>query len=186
MKARRFVVILVSAAGMLVLAATSSAQNADKEKLIEIEKAFAANSSPGTQLASVVKKYVYDGPVTQLTTMGQVGTLQKARLVQLTSAPDPTDPNARSVASLSQFHVGIYGTTALVSYKQTSTDTGHKDAALNITAHLGCLDTFVKRNGAWYLIGGGCASDEPISRAVWDAAKKAMAQAPEDIKQAYQ
>jgi hypothetical protein len=81
--------------------------------------------------------------------------------------------------------VDLYGTTALVSYKQTNTDTGHKDAALNITQHFGCLDTFVKRTGEWYWIGGGCASDAPLPQSVWDGVKKAISQEPKDIQQAY-
>jgi hypothetical protein len=175
----------ICAIGLLVLAATAVAQDADKEKLIEIENAFAANPDPGPQAAAVVKKYVYDGPTNQLTSLGRVGTLPKARIVELSSKPDPSDPNVKSSQKLSDFHVDIYGSTALVSYKQTTTDTGHKDPALNVTVHLGCLDTFVKANGAWYFIGGGCAPDAPVPQSVWDAAKKAMEQEPKDIQQAY-
>jgi hypothetical protein len=73
----------------------------------------------------------------------------------------------------------------LVSYKLTSTDTGHKDPTLNVTIHVGCLDTFVKRNGAWYYIGGGNAPDAPIPQSVWDAYKKTIEQEPKDVHQAY-
>jgi hypothetical protein len=175
----------ICAIGLLVLASTAVAQDADKQKLIEIENEFAANPNPGPQSAAVAKKYVYDGPVNQLTTLGRVGALPKARIVELSSAPDPSDPNVKSSVKLSDLKVDIYGTTALVSYKQTSTDTGHKDPALNVTVHLGCLDTFVKTNGSWYVVGGGCASDSPMPQSVWDAAKKAMEQEPKDIQQAY-
>jgi hypothetical protein len=185
MKTRRFIMMFMSIAGMLVLAARTTAQNTDKEKLIEIERAFAANPNANAKTAAIVKKYLYDGPINQLTALGRVGTLSKARIVQLASAPDPSDPNARSVTEVSQFHVDIYGTTALVSYKQTSTDTGHKEAALDSSGRYGCLDTFVKRNGSWLYVGGGCAPAEPFSQAVWDAAKKAMAQEPKDLQQAY-
>jgi|HubBroStandDraft_1064217.scaffolds.fasta_scaffold240010_1 hypothetical protein len=171
--------------GLLVLAATAVAQDADKQKLIEIENAFAANQDPGPQAAAVAKKYVYDGATTTLTTLGRVGTLPKARIIELSSAPDPSDPNVKTSQKLSDFHVEIYGSTALVSYKQTSSDTGHKDPALNVTVHLGCLDTFVNAKGAWYWIGGGCASDAPIPQSVWDASKKAIAQEPKDLQQAY-
>jgi hypothetical protein len=170
---------------MLAIAAAVVAQDADKEKLIEIEKAFAANPNPGPQSVAVVKQYVYEGPVNQLTPMGRVGTLPKATIVEFSATGDPADPNVKSSQKLSDFHVDIYGTTALVSYKQTTTDTGHKDAALNITTHITCLDTFVKRNGTWYVIGGACSSSTPVSQSTWDAAKKAIAQEPKDIQQAY-
>ena len=175
----------ICAIGLLVLAATAVAQDADKQKLIEIENTFAANQDPSPQAAAIAKKYVYDGPTTTLTTLGRVGTLPKARIIELSSAPDPSDPNVKTSQKLSDVHVDIYGTTALVSYKQTSTDTGHKDPALNVSVHLGCLDTFVKANGAWYWIGGGCSSDAPIPQSVWDASKKAIEQEPKDLQQAY-
>jgi hypothetical protein len=171
--------------GLLVLAATAVAQDADKQKLIEIENAFAANQDPGPQAAAVAKKYVYDGPVTTLTNLGRVGTLPKARIVELSTAPDPSDPNVKTSQKLADFHVDIYGATALVSYKQTSTDTGHKDPALNVTVHVGCLDTFVKTSGVWYWVGGGCAPDAPLPKSVWDASRKAIEQEPKDLQQAY-
>jgi hypothetical protein len=114
----------ICAIGLLVVAATAVAQDADKQKLIEIENAFAANQDPGPQAAAIAKKYVYDGPTTTLTTLGRVGTLPKARIIELSSAPDPSDPNVKTSQKLSDVHVDISGTTALVSYKQTSTDTG--------------------------------------------------------------
>jgi hypothetical protein len=175
----------ICAIAVFALASTALAQDADKQKLIQIENDFAANQTPGPQSAALAKKYIYDGPANQLTVFGRVGTLPKARIVELSGTPDPTDPNVKSTQKLSDFHVDIYGTTALVSYKQTSTDTDHKDPTLNATIHAGCLDTFVKTNGAWYWIGGGCASDAPIPQSLWDAAKKAMAQEPKDIQQAY-
>jgi hypothetical protein len=177
--------IPICALGLLMLAATAVAQDADKQKLIEIENAFAANQDPGPQSAAVAKKQVYDGPVTTLTTMGRVGTLSKARIVELSSAPDPSDPNVKTSQKLSEFHVDIYGTTALVSYKEISTDKGHKDPTLDVTTRLGCLDTFVKTNGTWYWIGGGCASEAPLPQPVWDAYKKAIEQEPKDVQQAY-
>lgn len=175
----------ICAVVLLSIAGTAAAQETDKAKLIEIEKAFAANAQPGPQAASIAGQYLFDGPLNQLTTMGRVGTLPKARVVELFTAPDPSDPDAKTTQTVADFHVDIYGTTALVAYKQTNTDTGHKDAALNITQHLGCLDTFVKRNGAWLWIGGGCSSTEPIPPAVWNATKKAIMQEPKDVQQAY-
>jgi hypothetical protein len=175
----------ICAIGLLVLTATAVAQDADKEKVIAIEKAFAANPDPGPQSAAVAKQYLYDGPLNQLTPTGRVGTLPKARVVELSAKPDPTDPNVKTSLTVSDFHVDIYGSTALVSYKQTNTDTGHKDPALDFTYHLGCLDTFVKNKEAWYWVGGGCSSETPIPQLVWDAIERAMEQEPKDIQQAY-
>jgi len=175
----------ICAIGLLVLTATAVAQDADKEKLIAIEKAFAANPDPGPQSAAVAKQYLYDGPLNQLTLTGRVGTLPKARVVELSAKPDPTDPNVKTSLTVSDFHVDIYGSTALVSYKQTNTDTGHKDPALDFTYHLGCLDTFVKNKDAWYWVGGGCSSETPIPQLVWDAIERAMEREPKDIQQAY-
>lgn len=175
----------ICAIGLLVLTATAVAQDADKEKVIAIEKAFAANPDPGPQSAAVAKQYLYDGPLNQLTLTGRVGTLPKARVVELSAKPDPTDPNVKTSLTVSDFHVDIYGSTALVSYKQTNTETGHKDPALDFTYHLGCLDTFVKNKDAWYWVGGGCSSETPIPQLVWDAIERAMEQEPKDIQQAY-
>jgi hypothetical protein len=175
----------ICALSLLVLASSAVAQDADKAKLIEIEKAFAASANPGPESAAVAKQYLYDGPLNQLTPMGRVGMLPKARVMEFFTAPDPTDPNVKTSVTLADFHVDLYGTTALVTYKQSNTDTGHKDPALNVTEHFGCLDTFVKRNAAWTIIGTACSPDQPIPQAVWDAVKKAMSQQPKDIQQAY-
>jgi hypothetical protein len=177
--------VLICAIGLLVLSATVVAQDADKAKLIEIEKAFAANPNPGPESIAVVKQYVFDGATTELTSMGRVGTLPKAKILEFSTAPDPSDPNVKSTIKVSDFHVETYGSTALVSYKQTSTDTGHKDPTLNATTHLGCLDTFAKRSAAWYWIGGGCASEAPIPQSIWDANKKAISQEPKDLQDAF-
>jgi hypothetical protein len=160
-------------------------QDADKEKLIAIEKEFAANPNPGPESAAVSKKYLYDGSLNQVTGTGRVGTLSKARIVELSSKPDPSDPNVRSSISVSDFHVDVYGQTALVSYKLTGTDTGHKDTALNTTDHFGCMDTFIKRNGNWYAVGNACSPSEPLPQAEWEAVKKAISQAPKDVQEAY-
>jgi hypothetical protein len=175
----------ICAMGLLVLASTAIAQDADKQKLIEIEKAFAANPNPGPQSAAVAKQYIYDGPLNQLTPMGHVGVFPKSKIVELSSTGDPSDPDVKSTQVLSDFHVDIYGTTALVSYKQTTTDTGHKETALNTTYHVACLDTFIKTGEGWQVIGGGCSSTTPITPSVWAAAKKAMTEEPKDIQQAY-
>jgi hypothetical protein len=184
MKVLRITVPICTVA-LLVLAATAVAQDADKAKLIEIEKIFAANANPSPESAANVKQYVFDGDTTELTSMGRVGTMSKAKILEFSSAPDPSDPNVKSSVKVSDFHVDTYGSTALVSYKQVTTDTGHKDPTLNVTFHLGCLDTFVKRSQAWYWVGGGCASDAPIPQSVWDASKKAMSQEPKDLQDAF-
>jgi len=147
---------------MLVLSAVVMAQDADKQKLIEIEKAFAANATQGPELAALAKQYFYDGPSLPVDWAGAYWNITKARVVELYSKPDPSDPNVKSSASVSDIRVELYGDTALATYKFTNTDTGHKDPALNTTDHFGCLDTFVKRNGQWYLAGGACSHEGPI------------------------
>jgi hypothetical protein len=171
--------------GMLVFSATVMAQDADKQKLIEIEKAFAATATPGPESGAVAKQYFYDGPLVQVTGTGRVGTLPKARVVELVSKPDPSDPDVKSSGSVSDIHIELYGDTALVSYKYDNTDTGHKDAALNATDHYGCLDTFVKQKGQWLMVGSACARVGPIPQAEWAALKKARTQEPKDVQQAY-
>ena len=171
--------------GMLLPSALAVAQDADKQRLIEIENAFASQPNPGAQAAAVTKRYFYDGALNQVTGMGRVGTLPKSRVVELFSKPDPADPTVKSSQKVSDLHVDIYRDTALVSYKLTNTDTGHKDPALNTTDHYGCLDTFVKRNGQWYVIGNACSPDSPLPQSEWDAVKKARTQEPKDVQKAY-
>ncbi len=182
---RMRVVLSVSAIGLFVLCFPAKTQNADAQKLIEIEKAFATQTGGGPKLGALAKQYYYEGPIIQLKAMGRVGTLPKARIVELSSKPDPNDPNARAATTESDFHVEIYGDTALVSYKGSETDSGHKDAALNTTDHFGCLDTFVKRNGQWYVIGGACSSSAPLPASEWNAVKKARTREPKDVQQAF-
>lgn len=184
MKTMRVVLSLL-VVGLFVLCFPAKTQNADEQKLIEIEKAFAAQATPGPEAAAVAKQHLYEGSLNQLTPMGRVGTLPKARIVELSSKPDPTDPNTKVATTPSDFHVDIYGDTALVSYKMAETDTGHKDTALNTTDHFGCLDTFVRRNGQWYVVGNACAPSAPLPASEWNAVKKAIAQEPKDLQQAY-
>ena len=160
-------------------------QDADKEKLIAIEKEFAAHPNPGPEAAAVSKKYLYDGSLNQVSVLGRVGTLSKSRVIELNSKPDPSDPDVKSSVTISDIHVDLYGQTALVSYKLTSSDTGHKDPALNATDHYGCMDTFIKRNGSWYAVGNACSPSEPLPQPEWEAAKKAISQEPKDVQEAY-
>lgn len=161
------------------------AQDADKQKLTEIEKELAAQATPSPQTAALMKKYLYDGNGVQLTGMGRVGTLPKARIVELYTKPAPSDPSVKSSATISGIEVELYGDAAVVSYKLTNTDTGHKDPGLNTTDHFGCLDTFVKRNGQWYAISNACSPAAPLPPSEWEAVKKARMQEPKDVQQAY-
>jgi hypothetical protein len=182
---RARIIVQVCAIGLFLFGFTAKTQDADKQKLIEIEKAFAAIVSPGAESATVSKQYLYEGSLNQLTGLGRVGTLSKARVIELSAKPDPNDPDVKSATTASDFHVDIYGDTALVSYKLDNSDTGHKDAALNTTDHYGCLDTFVKRTGQWYVIGNACALSSPMKAAEVAAVKKAITQEPKDVQQAY-
>jgi hypothetical protein len=179
------IVLPIYAIGLLMLAATAVAQDTDKDKLIAIEKAFAANPDPGEKSAAIAKQYIYDGTVTQLTPMGRVGSLPKARIVELSATANPADPDAKSAQTLTDFRVDVYGTTALVTYKQANTDTGHKDPVLNTTIHITCMDTFVKSKGDWYMVGDACSPSTPVSPTVREAIKKSIAQQPKDVQQAY-
>jgi hypothetical protein len=175
----------VGAVSLFVLCFTAKTQNADQQKLIEIEKAFSAQPTPGPDAAAVAKQNLYEGNLNQLTPLGRVGMLPKARVVELSSQPDPNDPDVKATQTVSGFHVDVYGDTALVAYKMSETDTGHKDAALNTTDHFGCLDTFVKRNNQWLLVGNACSPSSPLPSSEWAAVKKAMAEQPKDVQQAY-
>lgn len=170
--------------GILVLSSVAVAQNTDKQKLIDIEKALAANANPSPKTAAMVKEHYYDGPLSFVVTTGLRATLSRSQLVELNSKPSPADPDVKSTQTLSDIRANIYGDTALVNYKVAETDTGHKDSALNGTFHSACLDTFVKRGGRWYVVGGGCSSAAPISQARREAIKKAISHLPMAVQQA--
>jgi hypothetical protein len=188
------IVLPIFAAGVLLSAALAVAQHADEQKLIEIEKAFATNPSSGQPAASVAKKYLYDGPLTHLTGFGRVASYPKAKVLEnyllgrpwvfpspddlLYKTNDPSDPHVRTT-QVSDLQVGLYGETALVSYKMTNTDKGHKDSSLDSTYNYGCLDTFIKRSGQWYLIGTACSPNIPLPAAIWETVKKARTQQPQ-------
>lgn len=178
-------VVSISAIALFVVCFPAKTQNADQQKLIEIEKTFAKQTTAGPDEGAAMKQYLYEGNLNQLNAVGRVGTLPKSRVVELSSKPDPNDPNVKSATTISDLHVETYGDTALVSYKMTNTDTGHKDAGLNTTDHYGCLDTFVKRNGQWYAVGNACAPSAPLPASEWAAVKKAIAQEPKDLQDAY-
>ena len=185
MKFSRIVQSQIVVAALLLLPTLAFAQDADKQKIIEIEKDFATHPNAGPESAAVARQHLFDGTLVQLTGQGQIGTLPKARVVELNTKPNPSDPNVKSTASVSDFHVEIYGDTAVVAYKFTNTYTGHKDAALNDTDHFGCLDSFVKRDAQWFLVATACSPAEPLPQAEWNAAKTAMSELPKDVKDAY-
>jgi hypothetical protein len=178
-------VLLSCFVGLFVFSLTARAQDADQQKLIQIEKAFASVPTAGPDAAAAAKQNLYEGNVSQLTEMGRIGVLPKARVVELNGTPDPNDPDVKSAQTLSDFHVEIYGDTAVVTYKSVNTDTGHKDPALNTTDHDGCLDTFVKRNGQWFLVADACSPSMALPATERAAVKKAVAQEPKDVQQAY-
>ena len=77
--------------GVLLFSSAVMAQDTDKQKLIEIENAFAATATPGPESATVAKQYFYDGPLAQVTGTGGVGTLPK-KLVSLNSSANAIHP----------------------------------------------------------------------------------------------
>jgi hypothetical protein len=161
---------------VLAVCATAFAQktnDADKQKLIDIEQKIAATTSFNSpEMTDLLQKYLYDGTTSVIVTFGHLYHNPKADVLAFSKKPDADDPDVKSVNKLSDFQVDTYGDAALVSYKQVSTDSGHKLPALNGDYSLTCLDTFVKRKGQWYVIGSSCASAAPISQDKWDAAKQ--------------
>jgi hypothetical protein len=179
------ILLSITVGVLLLFSVLANAQEADKQKLIAIEKEFAAHPNSGPEAVEIAKKYLYNGSLNQVTATGRVGTLPKSRVLELNAKPDPSDPDVKTTSEVSDFHVDLYGQTALVSYKVTTTDANHKDAALNTTDHYGCMDTFIKRAGNWYIVGNACSPSEPLPQSEWDAVKKAIAQTPKDIQAAY-
>jgi hypothetical protein len=157
---------------VLALCATTFAQNTndvDKQKLIDIEQKFAAVPSFNSpEMTDAFQKYLYDGTTSVVVFFGHLYHGPKSEAVAATK-PDPNDPDVKSTNKLSDLQVDIYGDTALVSYKEASSDRGHKNPALNADYTLTCLDTFVKRKGQWYLIGTANVPTAPMSQAQWDA-----------------
>jgi hypothetical protein len=64
---------------LFLFAFLATAQDADNQKIMEVEKAFAAQPNAGPE-AAVAKQYLFDGTLIQLTGQGQVGTLPKSRI----------------------------------------------------------------------------------------------------------
>lgn len=149
----------ICAFAVLLLSPLLRAQDADKEKLIGIEQEYAAPAPPpGTP--TPMQKYMYDGPVMALNAQGRLNLTSKAQLLANRgrgNAAIAANAGVKRETTRGNFHVELYDDTALVTYNQTVTETGHSDVALNTTTHTTCLDTFVKRNGNWYGIANSCA-----------------------------
>jgi hypothetical protein len=180
----RFRSVLVTGL-LLTITVLARSQDADQQKLIQIEKELADEPINGPKTVELTKKYFYDATVTQLTGTGVIAAAPKAKILEIVAKPDPSDPNAAIKASVSDFRVQIYGDAATVAYRMTETDTGNKEAGLNATNHYGCLDTFLKRDERWLLVANACAPRAPLSAAQWAATKKAMANEPKDVQELF-
>jgi hypothetical protein len=156
-----------------IFAIAQQSNDVDKQKLIDIEQTSAVPTSfnsPG--MGDFLQKYLYDGTTSVVTQFGHLYRSPKSDVVAFTKKPDLNDPNVKVINKLSDFQVDIYDDTALVSYKQVTSESGHKEQALNVASTLTCLDTFVKRKAEWYAIGSSCASATPIAQSRWDAMQK--------------
>jgi hypothetical protein len=156
-----------------VVTVAQKTDDADKQKLIDIEQKFAATTSFNSpEMTDAFQKYLYDGTSSLLVLFGHLYRGPKADAVAATKKPDPNDPDQKMTNKLSDLQVDTYGDTALVSYKVAETDSGHKNPALNGDYRLTCLDTYLKRKGEWYMIGSSCVPNAPMSQAQWDAFTK--------------
>jgi hypothetical protein len=168
--------ILLTLFALCIVTVAQKTDDADKQKLIDIEQKIAATTSFNSpETVDLLQKYLYDGNTSVVVTFGHLSHVPKAEVVDFAKKPDPSDPDVRSITKLSDFQVDTYADTALVSYKLTATESGHKLPALNGDYHLTCLDTFLKRTGQWYMIGSACVPSAPISQAQWDADKQRQA-----------
>jgi hypothetical protein len=166
-----------------VFAIAQKSDDADKQKLIEIEQKFAAITSFNSpEMTDAFQKHLYDGTSSLLVLFGHLYRGPKADAVAATKKPDPNDPDQKMTNKLSDLQVDTYGDTALVSYKLVETDSGHKNPALNGDYRLTCLDTYVKRKGDWYMIGSSCVPNAPMSQAQWDAFTKMVEQSKQQQK----
>ncbi len=162
-----------------VFAVAQKTDDVDKQKLVDIERTGAAITSFNSpEMTDFFQKYLYDGPTSVVVFFGHLYHGPKSGAVDATK-PDPNDPDVKTTNKLSDLQVDIYGDTALVSYKEVSTDRGHKNPALNADYTLTCLDTFVKRKGQWYLIGASSVPAVPMSQAQWDVFTKLSEQTPQ-------
>jgi hypothetical protein len=154
-------VLKICALGLLVVPAVATAQDADKDKIIAIEQEYAAPAPPAGS-PTAMEKYMYDGPVMALSPTGKVNATSKGRLLAGRGRGNVADPDVKRETRRADFHVELYDDAALIAYTETVTETGHKDPALNMTNHLACLDTFLKRNGNWYGVSNACSYATPL------------------------
>jgi hypothetical protein len=155
------VLVGVCVLGAFFFASGNMAQDADKETLINIEQEYASSAPVPPGALTPSQKYMYDGPLMQLSPAGTFHVTSKSELLsgrgRGRGAANPADANVKRETHRADFHVEIYDNTGLIGYTETITETGHQDPALNKTNHLACLDTFVKRDGKWYGISNACS-----------------------------
>ncbi len=168
---RKSVVLLMVFAPLLALGQKST--DADKQKITEIEQKFASiENFNSPEMAGTLQKYLYNGTTVAVNPFGRAFRMTKQQVIDMTKKPDPTDPDAKGTTQISDLQVEVLGNAALATYKNTTTDSGHKEAALNATYTTTCVDSFVKRKGQWYITSTACVPAEPISQAQWDAVMK--------------
>src|SRR5579871_5684242 len=116
--------ITLIAACALLVPLCIAAQEDDKAKVIAIEEEYAAPAPPaGTP--TPMQKYMYPGPVMALGATGRVNITSKDKLLANQGRPNLADPDAKRQTQRTNYHVELYGDTALISYSQSVTETGH-------------------------------------------------------------
>jgi len=148
----------------VILPCINFAQDTDKQSLIDIEQEYASSAPLPPGAPTPAQKYMYDGPLMQLSAAGAVHATSKSDILSGRGrgrGGNPADPAVKRETHRADFHVEIYGDTGLIGYTQSVTETGHQDASLNKTSYSACLDTFVKRDGKWYGISNACSPSKP-------------------------
>ena len=155
------ITLVCGAAGALAWAGLVAAQDSqDAARLIAMEQEWAAPAPP-PGAPTPTQKYMYDGPVMSLRPTGSVIVTSKTRLLE-NAAPRPSGgPNITRTSKRFDYHVELYGDTALISYRQEVTTTNKANPGAKTSEAAGCLDTFVKRQGNWYAIANACAPAAP-------------------------
>jgi uncharacterized membrane protein YvbJ len=173
---KRVCAVLVVLAPMVALAQSNSA---DQQKITDIEQKFAAiNNFNSPEMTDALQKYLYNGTTSSVGQFGRLYRMDKAKVVEMTKKPDPSDPDVRATTKLTDLQVDVLGDAAVATYKEVNTETGHKEAALNGDYALTCVDSFVKRKGQWYFISNACVPSTALSQAQWDAVMKMRAAEP--------
>ena len=168
---RKSAVLLMLFAPLLALGQKSS--DADTQKITEIEQKFASiDNFNSPEMTDALQKYLYNGTTVAVNPFGRAFHMTKSEVIDMTKKPDPTDPDAKGTTQISDLKVDVLGDAALATYKNVTTDSGHKEMALNATYTNTCVDSFVKRKGQWYIISTACVPAEPLSQSQWDAVMK--------------